>query len=876
MVFWILPAALFNYPTLAQDTGILISDVELDYSTFQRLAPGSDNWPITWASNDHQYTSWGDGGGFGGTNSDGRVSLGVARLEGSVSDFEAYNVWGGYNAENPATFAGKSYGILSVGATLYMWVSPGSDTNNYTEARLHTSTNGGASWSPVDWAFVKSENIILPSIMQAGQEYSAAEDDYVYMYAARYQGAGSLEAQAPGIVDMFRVPKGRVTDRSSYQFFAGLSSGSPEWTSDKNDREPVHTNSSVSWAPPSVVYNPALDKYIMVIDYDAQQGSGDWEILQASNPWGPWESVRHFTADWENGYTNFFFFSISPKWISPDGKQMWLIGTGTGPSDAFMLIRMNLTTKGGTTNEPPAVSVIGPTNGATFAAPASVLLEATASDSDGSVTKVEFFEGSTKLGEDTSSPYSYAWQSVAAGTYTLTARATDDDGATTTSAEVSITVEAPENDAPSVSLTAPGEGASYMAPAMVTLEATASDSDGSIAKVEFFEGSTKLGEDTSSPYSYGWLNVAAGSYALSARATDNLGLTASSNFVAISVNATGGDVTIENVEVTSGAVYPVMNSLTNGASIYIDRTYEATAVPALLDGLAYIQTANDDKNASPGSDSFLSFEIDQEAVIYVIHDDRIQRPAWLAGWSDTNTQLVSTDAAYSVFMKTYPAGKVILGSNTEVSCTDCSMYAVAVEDADMGGENIAPSIALTAPGEASVYEEPATIVLEAEARDDDGTIELVEFFANENKVGEVLEAPFTLAWGDVVEGTYSITARATDDRGLTTTSSAVSVTVQKSSTSRENELPKKYVLRQNYPNPFARTTQIVYELAASSKVSLEVYNTLGQLVDVIIDSHQAPGAYQVTFDASNIGPGAYVCKMRAGNFTQSILMVAGR
>ena len=72
-----------------------VTDVTFDWSTHNEEAPGSDNWPITWADDGHQYTSWGDGGGFGGTNFDGRVSLGVARVEGSASSYQGYNVWGG-------------------------------------------------------------------------------------------------------------------------------------------------------------------------------------------------------------------------------------------------------------------------------------------------------------------------------------------------------------------------------------------------------------------------------------------------------------------------------------------------------------------------------------------------------------------------------------------------------------------------------------------------------------------------------------------------------------------------------------------------------------------------------------------------------------
>jgi hypothetical protein len=90
----------------------VIADILLDWSTHQRHAIGSDNFQLTWADDDHQYGWWGDGGGFGGTNRDGRVSLGFARVEGGWDDYRGYNVWGGKDPENPARFAGKSWGNM--------------------------------------------------------------------------------------------------------------------------------------------------------------------------------------------------------------------------------------------------------------------------------------------------------------------------------------------------------------------------------------------------------------------------------------------------------------------------------------------------------------------------------------------------------------------------------------------------------------------------------------------------------------------------------------------------------------------------------------------------------------------------------------------
>lgn len=95
---------------------------------------------------------------------------------------------------------------------------------------------------------------------------------------------------------------------------------------------------------------------------------------------------------------------------------------------------------GGTGNESPTVSITSPSDGSTYTEGDNVAIEASASDSDGSVTSVKFYHGPNLIGEDTSSPYSVTWSNVPAGTYNLTAVATDNENATTTSPTVSITV----------------------------------------------------------------------------------------------------------------------------------------------------------------------------------------------------------------------------------------------------------------------------------------------------------------------------------------------------------------------------------------------------------------------------------------------------
>ena len=125
----------------------------------------------------------------------------------------------------------------------------------------------------------------------------------------------------------------------------------------------------------------------------------------------------------------------------------------------------------------------------------NITLTATAADSDGTVSKVDFYRsGTTLIGTVATSPYSIVWNNVPAGSYALTAKATDNKGATTTSSPaVNITVTTPANNPPTISITSPASGAVINAPASVTINASAADSDGTVSKVDFYDGATLLG-----------------------------------------------------------------------------------------------------------------------------------------------------------------------------------------------------------------------------------------------------------------------------------------------------------------------------------------------------------------------------------------------
>ncbi|WP_338399172.1 Ig-like domain-containing protein [Persicobacter psychrovividus] len=183
---------------------------------------------------------------------------------------------------------------------------------------------------------------------------------------------------------------------------------------------------------------------------------------------------------------------------------------------------------------PPVVHISSPSAGDTFTSGESVWLTAEASDADGFVSSVRFFADDVLIGEDDSSPFSIQWQNLSAGTYQLTAQAVDDDQQTTLSGAVQIQVENP-NLPPTVSLTAPLDGSIFLSDEAVLITAEASDPDGTISAVELYLDGSLLETLNSAPYQWEINDLSVGNYTLQVTATDQQGMTASSETIEISV-----------------------------------------------------------------------------------------------------------------------------------------------------------------------------------------------------------------------------------------------------------------------------------------------------------------------------------------------------
>jgi hypothetical protein len=232
------------------------------------------------------------------------------------------------------------------------------------------------------------------------------------------------------------------------------------------------------------------------------------------------------------------------------------------------------------TNAPPSVSLVRPTNGASFLSRPNIALAASASDSNGWVTAVEFLANGSSLGVVSNQPFGvcpmpppmmqewhgsirptlpggrvsrfqFVWTNVPAATYALTAVATDNAGLQTTSAAVNITVTT-NLPTPEVRIINPVNGAKFADQAPINLYAAAGETNGVIKTVEFLANGASLGTATNYlatepavgqvpwrrqwlPYYLQWTNAPVGSNMLTAVAADNNGTLATSAPVSISV-----------------------------------------------------------------------------------------------------------------------------------------------------------------------------------------------------------------------------------------------------------------------------------------------------------------------------------------------------
>ncbi|WP_082026748.1 Ig-like domain-containing protein [Flammeovirga sp. OC4] len=266
-------------------------------------------------------------------------------------------------------------------------------------------------------------------------------------------------------------------------------------------------------------------------ELDGQKVSTDIDV-DATQGWGDWVTA-----------------SVSGIQLS-EGKHVLKVNFVGGE---FNLGKMNFTLE--SKNELPTVSLVTADGNADYDLGATITFNATADDTDGTITQVEFFEGTNSLGVVTTAPFTLDWTPSVADSYSITAIATDDKGASTTSDAVSIMINTVvENVPPTVTVGTSDDLVEYELNTTITLTADAADSDGTITQVEFFEGTTSLGVVTEAPYTLDWRPVSLGTYAITAIATDNESASVTSEVLEVEI--VEGNVTSIEDESISIIHYP--------------------------------------------------------------------------------------------------------------------------------------------------------------------------------------------------------------------------------------------------------------------------------------------------------------------------------
>jgi len=292
------------------------------------------------------------------------------------------------------------------------------------------------------------------------------------------------------------------------------------------------------------IFPPENGNYTFYISSDDQSelwlstsfSPADKELLAFVPSWAPFEDFeRHASQKSPEVYLNAnqkYYIEVLHKegawgdhvevaWKQPGSETLEII-----PGDYLAYF---------TSNKSPDVSIDNPANDDIFFEGHDVNIEATASDADGQIEKVEFYANNILLATDSIAPYQFLWESVQEGSYNIEAKTYDNEGSTASDV-LSIEVIVDPNNAPVVTITAPLNATTFSPGGSVLIQATASDNDQGdvVTKVEFYVDGQLISTDIESPYETTYSNIPSGVHFLQAKAYDSFNKPGSSETVMIS------------------------------------------------------------------------------------------------------------------------------------------------------------------------------------------------------------------------------------------------------------------------------------------------------------------------------------------------------
>lgn len=315
--------------------------VSVEKSATVRPPSDGDLWPTCWSNDDALYTANGDGAGF--TTSGPAADIAVSRVTGGVGSLSGSTIARG--GQLGQIWSGSGYnrkptGMVCVDGAIYMAVQDLSlDFNDAPAATIAKSTDHGLTWAwDTSGPMFSSHVFTTVFFADFGKNNVDAPDGYVYAYGLDGNWRTSYDQSVADPVDLYlaRVPKSSIQNRSTWQFFAGLSGSAATWTSDIGQRQPVlhdderiyqttllgGANNLTRLAQGGVLYNKPLGRYIYTTWTEYTH-----EFYDSPTPFGPWTHVA--TQDyggypWTTTKNGGYGTTLPSKFLSSDGLTAYL------------------------------------------------------------------------------------------------------------------------------------------------------------------------------------------------------------------------------------------------------------------------------------------------------------------------------------------------------------------------------------------------------------------------------------------------------------------------------------------------------------------------------------------------------------------------
>jgi glucose/arabinose dehydrogenase len=468
---------------------------------------------------------------------------------------------------------------------------------------------------------------------------------------------------------------------------------------------------------------------------------------------------------------------------------------------------------GPVTNTAPTVALTAPAANSAGTVGVAINLAATAADADGTVASVEFLVDGIRVGTlDTTSPYGVAWTPATAGPHTLTAVATDNLGLSSPpSAVVTVTIApAPVNQAPVATITAPLAGATFRAGNTVSYAGTGSDAeDGTLAGSRLTWWADLHHDSHTHPF-------LAATNGLSGQVTiPTQGETSDNIFYRFHLRATDSNGATHEVTRDIQPQKAQVTLASNPAGLALTLDGQPITGPTVFTGVVGVER-------TLGA-----------AATQNLNGRRYQFQSWSDGGAASHT--ISTPV-----------------SNTTYTATYLDVGAV---------NNTPPAVTLTAPANNSTHTQGVAVTLSATASDADGnaTITGVEFFENGAKIGATdTTSPYGVSWVPATLGTRMLTARATDNQGDSTDSTAITVTIN--APASDVQPP---VATLTLPANLAANLSGTVTLTATATDNVGVASMEFQVDGVTLGALDTSPPYSTTVDSNLYASGQHVVRARA-------------